>query len=231
MNLLLPGCSRGSRCASFAAATACSLPAAAEAVLEGYLLPESIDSGAFGNHTGGYTPSSPAAAVRITALRCRRDMILPATVVGRPPMEDCWLARAGGFLLLSLLKIDLPEVVALHAPFAGIFHGAAIIAVRNAFGRGRELIAAIRKTPWFAAARLLIIVDEEQDPADEAGVCWRVMNTVNWERDLIIAADSLSIDATRKAGGPNPGGGGCRDAGTGSEALEGVRFCRVMECA
>ncbi|MBP1728599.1 MAG: hypothetical protein H6Q56_972, partial [Deltaproteobacteria bacterium] len=104
------------------------VPATAEAVLEGYLLPESIDSGAFGNHTGSYTPSAPAAAVRITAIRCRPDMILPATVVGRPPMEDCWLARAGGFLLLSLLKIDLPAAVALHTPFAGIFHGAAIIA-------------------------------------------------------------------------------------------------------
>ena len=179
-------------------------PATAEAVLEGYLLPESIDAGAFGNHTGSYTPSTPAAAIRITALRCRRDMILPATVVGRPPMEDCWLARAGGFLLLSLLKIDLPQAVALHAPFAGIFHGAVIIAVSNAGGRGRELLAAIRNTPWFAAARLLIIVDEEQDPADEAGVCWRVMNCVDWERDLVIAADRLSIDATRKPEGRMP---------------------------
>ena len=48
-------------------------------------------------------------------------MILPATVVGRPPMEDCWLARAGGFLLLSLLKIDLPEVVALHSAVCRYF--------------------------------------------------------------------------------------------------------------
>lgn len=175
-------------------------PVHAEAVLEGYLLPASIGSGAFGNHTGEYTPSAPAAAVRITSIKCRRDMILPATVVGRPPMEDCWLGRAGGFLLLSLLKIDQPEVTALHMPFAGIFHGAAIITVRNVRGRGRELLAAIRNTPWFTAARLLIIVDAEQDPTDEAGVCWRVMNCVNWERDLVIAADRLSVDATRKAG-------------------------------
>ncbi len=175
-------------------------PATAEAVLEGYLLPESIGSGAFGNHSGGYTPSAPAAAVRITAIRCRRDMVFPATVVGRPPMEDCWLARAGGLLLLSLLRIDLPQVTALHLPFAGIFHGAAIIAVKNAAGRGRELLVAIRNTPWLAASRLLIIVDAEQDPADEAGVCWRVMNQVDWELDLVIAGESLSIDATRKPG-------------------------------
>jgi len=179
-------------------------PAAAEAVLEGYLLPESIGSGAFGNHTGGYTPSASAAAVKVTAIHCRRDMILPATVVGRPPMEDCWLARAGGMLFLALLKIDLPQVTGLHLPFAGIFHGAAIIAVSNARGRGRELLAAIRTTPWFAVSRLLVLVDAEQDPADEAGVCWRVMNCVDWERDLVIVADRLSIDATRKPGARIP---------------------------
>jgi 4-hydroxy-3-polyprenylbenzoate decarboxylase len=175
-------------------------PATAEAVLEGYLLPESVASGAFGNHTGGYTPSRPAAAVRITRVSCRREMILPATVVGKPPMEDCWLARAGGMLLLSLLKIDLPDVMALHLPFAGIFHGAAIISVRNAAGNGKQLLAAIRQTSWFAASRLLILVDGEQDPADEAGVCWRVMNHVDWQRDLVIAGEKLSIDATRKPG-------------------------------
>jgi 4-hydroxy-3-polyprenylbenzoate decarboxylase len=179
-------------------------PATAEAVLEGYLLPESIGSGAFANHTGGYTPSSPAAAIRITAVRHRREMIFPATVVGRPPMEDCWLARAGSLLLLSLLKIDLPQVTGLHMPFAGIFHGAAIISVKNAAGSGRELLAAIRKTPWFAAAKLLILVDEEQDPADEAAACWRVINLVSWERDLLISGEHLSIDATRKPGSREP---------------------------
>ena len=104
-------------------------PHDAEIVIEGYLEPGSTGSGAFGNHSGFYSPSEPAATVKVTSMKLRSDMIHPATVVGKPPMEDCWLARAGGFLLLSLLKIDVPEVVALHQPFAGIFHGAAIISV------------------------------------------------------------------------------------------------------
>lgn len=179
-------------------------PAGAEAVLEGYLLPDSVPSGAFGNHTGGYTPSAPAAAVRLTAIRRRRDMILPATVVGRPPMEDCWLARAGGFLLRSLLKTDLPEVTGLHLPFAGIFHGAAVVAVAGAGGRGKELLTIIGSTPWFRKSRLLVLVDAEQDPADEAGVLWRLMNHADWQRDLLVDGDRLAIDATRKAGGREP---------------------------
>jgi 4-hydroxy-3-polyprenylbenzoate decarboxylase len=179
-------------------------PAGAETVIEGYLLPENLPSGAFGNHTGGYTPSGSAAAVRITAIRRRSDLILPATVVGKPPMEDCWLARAGGFLLLSLLKLDVPEVSGLHLPFAGIFHGAVFVAVTGATGRGKEILAVIGQTPWFRKSRLLVLVDAEQDPADESGVCWRVMNHVDWGRDLVVEGDRLSIDATRKPAGREP---------------------------
>ena len=176
-------------------------PATAEAVIEGYLLPEKIGSGAFGNHTGSYTPSIPAAALRITSVRCRRDMVLPTTVVGRPPMEDCWLARAAGSLALPLLRLDVPQVVTLHQPFAGIFHGAAIIAVQGASGQGQELIGRIRQNSWFTRAKLIVLVDACQDPADEAGVLWRIMNCVNAEQDIVISAGSVSIDATRKPGG------------------------------
>ncbi len=175
-------------------------PVGAEMVMEGYLAPgESAGSGAFGNHTGFYTPSAPAALVKVSSIRHRTDMILPATVVGKPPMEDCWLARAGGYLMLSLLKIDVPEVTNLHYPFAGIFHGGVIISARNASGRGAEIICSIRKSRWFAGSRLLVLVDEGQNPSDEAGVCWRVMNLVDWERDLMVSEGRLSVDATLKS--------------------------------
>ena len=176
-------------------------PTTAETVIEGYLLPEKAGSGAFGNHTGSYTPSIPAAALRITSVRCRRDMIFPSTVVGRPPMEDCWLARAAGALALPLLRLDVPRIIALHQPLAGIFHGAAIIAVSRAAGQGMAIIEKIRENPWFTKAKLVVLVDACQDPADEAGVLWRIMNCVNAEQDIVISAGSVSIDATRKAEG------------------------------
>jgi 4-hydroxy-3-polyprenylbenzoate decarboxylase len=193
------GLLQGEPVSVFSCANDLKAPGEAEVVIEGYLdLNEKRCSGAFGNHTGFYTPSGPASVVRVTSMRRRSDLILPATVVGRPPMEDCWLARAGGCLLLSLLKIDVPEVTDLHLPFAGIFHGAVIIPVRNASGRGAELIAAIRKTRWFAGSRLLVLIDDGDDPSDEAGVSWRVMNQVDWGRDLIISEGRLSVDATLK---------------------------------
>jgi 4-hydroxy-3-polyprenylbenzoate decarboxylase len=196
------GLLRGEAVQIFSCANGLPAPCDAEIVIEGYLERCGCESGAFGNHSGFYTPSALAATLKVTSMKLRSDMILPATVVGRPPMEDCWLARAGGCLLLSLLKIDVPEVVALHQPFAGIFHGAAIIAVRNGAGRGGELIAAIRKTPWFGKAKLLVVVDAEQDPADEAGVLWRIMNNVNWAEDMMISGENLAIDAIKKTSEP-----------------------------
>lgn len=177
------------------------LPAtvAAEAVIEGYLHPEELaGSGAFGNHSGYYTPSMATATLRVTSLRLRDDMIYPATVVGRPPMEDCWFGKGWERLLLSLVKLDLPEVVALHHPFAGIFHGGVIIAVRVVAGRGLELARRLKALPWFRGSRLLVLVDDGQDPADEAGVCWRIMNNVAWGDDLLVEGNSLALDATRK---------------------------------
>lgn len=174
-------------------------PAGAEAVMEGYLQAEELaGSGAFGNHSGYYTPSQAVATLRVTSLRLRDKMIYPATVVGRPPMEDCWFVRGWERLLLSLVKLDLPEIVAIHHPFAGAFHGGAILSVRETHGRGLELARRLRSLPWFSRSRLLVLVDEIQDPADEAGVCWRIMNNVAWGEDLLAEGDTLVVDATRK---------------------------------
>lgn len=196
--LTFAGLLQGEPLKVFRCANGLIAPVDAEIIIEGHLEHESAGSGAFGNHTGFYTPSAPAAVMRIRSIRQRQDMILPSTIVGKPPMEDCWLARAGGFLLLSLLKVDVPEVVSLHQPFAGIFHGAVFISVRSAGRKGLELITAIRKTSWFAGSKLLVMVDEEQDPADEAGVFWRIMNNVNWAKDVIVTEEKLSIDAAIK---------------------------------
>lgn len=172
-------------------------PAAAEAVIEGCLHPDELSaSGAFANHSGYYTPSAVTPVVRVTSLRLRDDAVIPSTVVGRPPMEDCWLAAGWERILLSLVKLDLPEIVEIHHPFAGIFHGGVIIAVRQE--RGRDLLRRFRGLPWFSRCRLLVLVDGEQDPADEAGVCWRIMNNVSWGDDLVVEGDTLWVDATRK---------------------------------
>lgn len=140
--------------------------------------------------------------LRVTTITRRQQPIYPATVVGPPPMEDCWLARAAERLLLPLLQLDLPLVREIHQPLAGIFHGATLVAVTTASsGKGREILADLWATPWLARSRLLVLVDAEQDPAEVAGVYWRVLNHCDWSRDLVVRDGRLGIDASRKPSG------------------------------
>src|ERR687894_630301 len=70
-----------------------AVPAEAELVLEGYIDPSEplVLEGPFGDHTGFYSLADYYPKVHVTAVTSRRDPIYPATLVGRPPMEDYYL--------------------------------------------------------------------------------------------------------------------------------------------
>jgi 4-hydroxy-3-polyprenylbenzoate decarboxylase len=51
----------------------------------------------------------------------RKSPIFPATIVGRPPMEDFYLGHATERIFLPLLKLTIPEIVDYHMPAEGIF--------------------------------------------------------------------------------------------------------------
>lgn len=191
------------------------VPANAELVLEGYLEPaELAQGGAFGNHTGFYAVPHDVPVMRVTCVTRRREMFYPATVVGRPPMEDCYLAKAGERLLLPLLRLELPEIAELNLPLEGIFHGCAIVAIdKSRPGQAREVAEAIWASGRLGEARLLVLVDANVNVCDLSLVAWKILNTVEWRRDLVIAPASegaplgrLAMDATGKLPG-EPGAG------------------------
>ncbi|PYP39655.1 MAG: menaquinone biosynthesis decarboxylase, partial [Gemmatimonadetes bacterium] len=78
-----------------AKAVTCDLavPAEAEIVIEGYVDPGEplVLEGPFGDHTGFYSLADYYPKVHVTAATMRKDPVYPATLVGRPPMEDYYL--------------------------------------------------------------------------------------------------------------------------------------------
>jgi 4-hydroxy-3-polyprenylbenzoate decarboxylase len=184
------------------------VPAEAELVLEGYLEPgEEGRGGAFGNHTGYYAAPRDVPVMHVTCISRRRDMIYPATVVGRPPMEDCYMAKATERLLLPMIRLDLPEITDINLPLEGIFHGCAMVALDKRHpGHPREVIDKLWAGGWLADSRLLLVVDTDMDPRDLSLIAWKVLNIVDWRRDLVISATDresvplgqLAVDATRK---------------------------------
>ena len=108
------------------------VPATAEVVIEGLVDPgETVMEGPFGNHTGYYSPAGPAALLRVTCISHRPGAIIPATLVGPPPMEDCWMAKVWERLLLALLKKLVPAVVEIHFPPEWVFHQSAMISLEK----------------------------------------------------------------------------------------------------
>lgn len=176
------------------------VPAGAEVVIEGYVHPgESVVEGPFGNHTGCYAAPAPAALMRVSAIRHRPDAIVPATLVGAPPMEDCWMALAWERLLLAFLQKLFPAVTDIHFPPEWVFHQSAIISLENPRpGMVRELVEQLWRLPWFAAARILIVVDAACGSAQLPQAAWQCINLLEYRHDLIVdpASDRVAFDAT-----------------------------------
>jgi 4-hydroxy-3-polyprenylbenzoate decarboxylase len=180
------------------------VPANAEVVIEGYVEPdEAITGCVFGNHTGFYAPAPDAAIVNVSCISRRKKPVLPATVVGRPPMEDCRLAKAAERLILPFIRLELPEIVDINLPIQWIFNNSAVVSINKARpGHACEVIRNLRIGGWLRNARVLVIVDSDIDVQDLSLVAWRVVNLVDWQRDLVIGgpADELVIAETALPG-------------------------------
>jgi len=176
------------------------VPSRADVVIEGIVDPsETVMEGPFGNHTGYYSPAGPSALLRVTSISLRPDAIIPATIVGPPPMEDCWMATAWERLLLAFLHRLVPSINNIHFPLEWIFHQSAIISLENPKpGMVREIAALLWDTPWFNDARLLIFVDAGADPSDPAEVAWRAINSPGFARAIFhdSAQQRTALDAT-----------------------------------
>jgi len=174
------------------------VPATAEYVIEGFFRPgETAPEGPFGNHTGTYVSSGPAAVFNVTALTHRRNPLFPATVVGPPPMEDCFLARGTERLFLPILRQDHSELVDLHFPTEGVFHGCALVVLRReAKKEAKKILRRLWGAGLLKDSRLLIAFSEGVDVHNPSQAYWRAVNGVNPQRDLIVENGRLGIDAT-----------------------------------
>ena len=176
------------------------VPAGCEVLVEGYVDPaETVREGPFGNHTGCYSPATDACLMRITAISHRPDAVIPATVVGPPPMEDCWMARAWESVLLAFLRQLFPGVSGICFPLEWVFHQSGIISLESPSpAMVRETATLLWNTPWFSKARLLIFVDAGVTTSDLSGVAWRAINYCEHGNDYYYDSTGtrLALDAT-----------------------------------
>lgn len=170
------------------------VPADAEIVIEGYVDPEDfVDEGPFGDHTGYYTPVEPFPRFHVTAITMRKDAIYPATVVGRSPQEDCYLAKAVERIFLPMLQFIAPEVKDQMLPWDGCFHNCAILSIEKHFPfQARKLMNHLWGFSQMSFSKYLVVVDAEvnlQGPGKD--LLDHILNRLDLSSDLLVTEGVL----------------------------------------
>lgn len=193
------------------------VPANAEFILEGYvdICEELREEGPFGDHTGYYSLKDFYPVFHVTLITHKKKPVYPATVVGKPPMEDCYLGKATERIFLPLIKMQNPEIMDISFPLEGVFHNCVIVAIKKRFpGHAKKIMNALWGMGQMMYTKMIIVVDENINPHDYSTVAWKVFNNIDAKRDLVISegpldaldhaspmahyGHRLGIDATKK---------------------------------
>ena len=172
------------------------VPAEAEMVIEGYIDPaeELVLEGPFGDHTGFYSLADYYPKVHVTAVTMRRDPIYPATLVGRPPMEDYYLGHATERIFLPLLKLTVPEIVDYHMPAPGIFHNLVFVSIDKQYpGQAQKVMNALWGQGLMSLAKVLVVVDKEVDVRNPDEAWWVALNNIDPERDTRFTMGPVDV--------------------------------------
>jgi 4-hydroxy-3-polyprenylbenzoate decarboxylase len=172
------------------------VPKEADFIIEGYIDPNEglRPEGPFGDHTGYYSPIKEFPCFHVTAITSKKDPIYPATVVGKPPMEDIYLAKATERIFLPLLKMTFPEIVDICLPEQGVFHNMTIVSIQKQFaGHASKVMHALWGTGQMMFAKCIIVVDEDVNVHDMKEVAWKVLNNIDPKRDITFVEGPLDI--------------------------------------
>lgn len=169
------------------------VPANAEFILEGYVdLEELKMEGPFGDHTGYYSLSDLYPVFHLTCITRKKNPVYPTTIVGKPPMEDCYLGKATERIFLPLLKIQVPEIVDINFPLEGVFHNCVIVSIKKRYpGQAKKVMHALWGMGQMMYTKMIIVVDENVNPHDLSTVAWKVFNNIDAARDVVIVEGPL----------------------------------------
>lgn len=164
------------------------VPAHAEVVLEGYIMPRvRTCEGPFGEFPGSYSGARLQCEIKITHITHRTNPIFENLYLGMPWTEiDYLMALNTSVPMYKQLHESIPEVVAVNAMYT---HGIGeIISVKSRYG-GFAKSAAFRllSTPHGTAyAKIIILVDEFVDPFNLEQVMWALTTRVKPSKDVSV---------------------------------------------
>lgn len=192
-----------------------SVPAYAEIVLEGHILPsdhpdahapvapegapappstgyEVALEGPYGDHTGYYNEQDwfPVFTVERITMRC--NPLYHSTYTGKPPDEPAVLGVALNEVFVPLLKRQLPEIVDFYLPPEGCSYRLAVVSIRKQYpGHAKRVMFGLWSVlRQFMYTKFIVVVDEDINPRDWKEVVWAMTTRMDPVRDTVLVENT-----------------------------------------
>ncbi|MSR74834.1 MAG: UbiD family decarboxylase [Planctomycetes bacterium] len=151
--------------------------------------------GPFGDHYGYYSLQHDYPVFQVDRVFCRRDAVIPFTVVGKPRQEDFFLGDHLQELLRPLFPIAMPSVEDLWSYGETGYHALSAAVVRERYKR-EAMVSAFRilGEGQLSLTKFLIATDSKIDLRDFRAVLTHVLERADFATDLFVFAN-LSMDS------------------------------------
>jgi 4-hydroxy-3-polyprenylbenzoate decarboxylase len=176
--------------------TGLPLPARAEIILEGMLLPPSemtLPEGPFGEFTGYYAADTrPAAVMDVQGVHYRNDPIL----LGSPPMKPPRFHFGLPFRAASIWgDLENGGVTDVHGCWQHVSQLMTVVSLQQRYD-GHAKRAALIAAANSYMGRLVVVVDEDVDPSNLPDVMWAITTRSEPSEsvDIIRNAWSSALD-------------------------------------
>ncbi|MCX6260224.1 MAG: menaquinone biosynthesis decarboxylase, partial [Bacteroidia bacterium] len=173
------------------------VPSDADIVIEGYVDPaeEFVSEGPFGDHTGFYSLSDLYPVFHVTCITHSEGAVYPATIVGVPPHEDAWLAKATEKIFLSPVRLAIqPEILDFHMPEAGVAHNLVVVRINKSYpGQGMKVINSLFGAGQMMFTKYLIVVSGTLDIRNYKELMIDIFTNTDFGSDILFTRGPLDV--------------------------------------
>ncbi|MFN2111516.1 MAG: UbiD family decarboxylase [Anaerolineales bacterium] len=161
------------------------VPAQAEMIIEGQILPDTFeDEGPLGEYTGYASSRSTRNVVRVSAITHRKDMIYQDIVPG-PSAEHLNLSKVSRIpRTFDAVKAAFPNVVDMNYPMSGTHYHCYVSLKQTIEGQAKQVMMLIFGLDSYI--KHIIAVDSDVDVYDEKQVLWALATRFQADKDLFV---------------------------------------------
>jgi UbiD family decarboxylase len=172
--------------------TGLPLPARAESILEGELLPpgtETLLEGPFGEFTGYYAADKrPCPVMVVTAIHHRNDPILLGSPPMKPPRFHFGLPFRAASIWSNLESSGVTDVTGVWQHVSQLM---TVVALKQRYA-GHAKRAAMVAAAHSYMGRLVVVVDDDVDPSNLNDVMWAVTTRCEPSEQIDIVRNAWS---------------------------------------